>query len=357
VLDEPRRGKVRGLQILAEAIPHPNTLHEAPGRTSPLLGAARRQIAWTAAAIAVTVVCLSFVDTGEMAVTLRRLLPRIQLLPLLLVLPLRLAVNQVRSARFALALGVRGPGTAARMGRICALLLLLGYALPFKLGELSFPVLARRTLRTPYATSLGALAYSRVTDLMMVFSLGGFALAALRRPEALALARLALPVAWVASLALVFMPALVHAAHAVGRRLTRAPRLLDLLDHLFQGCHAVASPVRHTAYLAMTLVLWGLQAVSGLLTMRAMGAGGSLLDGLLASAGAAVAFALPVTGVAGVGPAQASWAYALTLDGWQWEAALANAFVAHAALVASAVVIAVAAVLLVDDRQASRQPG
>jgi glycosyltransferase 2 family protein len=308
----------------------------------------RKRALWTVAAIGVTALCLYLILTDEMVRTLRQVLPRVQPLPLILVLPLTLVINQVRSARFALALGTSGPGTALRMGRICALLVFLNYLLPFKMGELSFPVLAKRTFDVSYATSLGVLGYSRVLDLLMVLSLGGFVLGTLPGGEASGPARLALPVAAGAALTLLFVPFLVVRFHDAGQRLTRSPRLLELMERLFQGCRAVASPRRHAVYLALTLAVWVLHATCGLCTMRAMGAQNGVLDGVIASAAASVTFAFPVSGVAGVGPMQASWAYALTLRGWKWEMAVANALLAHATLVASSAVIGLLAVVLVD---------
>lgn len=316
----------------------------------------RKRIAWTVAAIAVTALSLYFVLTPEMVRTLAQVLPQLRPLPLLMVLPITLVINQVRSARFALALGTRGPGTALRMGRICALLVFLNYMLPFKMGELSFPVLAKRTFHTSYATSIGVLVYSRVMDLLMVLSLGGFVLSTVWHDETKPLHRLALPVAASAALTLLVLPALVIKAHDMGQRLTRSPRLLELMERLFEGCRSVSSPRRHAAYLGLTLSVWALQATCGFLTMRAMGAHNSLFDGFLASTAASVTFAFPVSGVAGVGPMQASWAYALTLAGWVWEVAVANAFLAHATLVASSAVLGLAAVLLVDDRPVEAAP-
>jgi hypothetical protein len=322
----------------------------------------RKRALWTVAAIGVTAICLYLMLTEEMVRTLRDVLPRVQPLPLVLVLPLTLVINQVRSARFALALGTSGPGTALRMGRICALLVFLNYMLPFKMGEISFPVLAKRTFDTSYATSLGVLVYSRVLDLLMVLTLGGFALGTLPGGEASGPGRLALPVAVGAALTLFFVPFLVIRFHDVGQRLTRSARLLELMERLFQGCRAVASPRRHAAYLSLTLAVWVLHATCALCTMRAMGAllgagparaQNGVLDGVIASAAASVTFAFPVSGVAGVGPMQASWAYALTLRGWKWEMAVANAFLAHATLVASSAVIGLLAVVLVDGGPAA----
>ncbi len=302
-------------------------------------------VAWTLAAVVVTALCLYLVATDEMVRTLREVLPRVDPRPLLLVLPLTVVINLVRGARYSLALGTRGPGATWKMFRICALFVFLNFMLPFKTGELSFPVLAKRAFDTSYATSLGVLVYSRVMDLLMVLSLGGIALSAVWHAQASALDRFAVPAAVASTAALVLLPFLVTRFHDLAQRLTRNARLLDLMERLFQGCRTVATARRHAAYLALTLTIWGLLATCGVVTMHAMGAHSSLRDGVLASTAASITFAFPVSGVAGVGPMQASWAYALTIVGWKWEVALANAFLYHATMVACSLVLSLAAVV------------
>ncbi len=301
---------------------------------------------WSAAAIAVTALCLYAILTAEMVRTLRDVLPRVDVLQLLLVLPLTIAINRVRGARFSMALGTRGPGSSRRMFHICALLVFLNFMLPFKMGEFSFPVLTKRSFDTSYATSLGVLVYSRVMDLLMVLALGGLVLTLAWHKQASTLDRFSLPAAIGASATLLALPVLVTRAHDLGQRLTRRPRLLALMERLFEGCRAVATPRRHAAYLGLTLAVWVLLAACGYVTMRAMGERGSPLDAVLASTAASITFAFPVNGVAGVGPMQASWAYALTLVGWKWEVAVANAFLYHATMVACSAVLSLVSAAL-----------
>jgi hypothetical protein len=75
-----------------------------------------------------------------------------------------------------------------------------------------------------------------------------------------------------------------------------------------------------------------------------MGVDSSLRDGVLANTAMSITFALPVSGVAGIGPTQASWAYALTLVGWKWEPAVANALLSHATMVTCAALLSLYAV-------------
>src|SRR6185437_4326002 len=78
--------------------------------TRPTVRAERLKIAaWTAAAIAVTALCLRAMLTADMVRTLRDVVPRVDPLVLALVLPLTIALNLVRAARFKMALGTRGP--------------------------------------------------------------------------------------------------------------------------------------------------------------------------------------------------------------------------------------------------------
>jgi hypothetical protein len=79
--------------------------------------------------------------------------------------------------------------------------------------------------------------------------------------------------------------------------------------------------------------------------MLAMGAEARPLDGVLASTAASVTFALPVSGVAGIGPMQAAWAMALTVLGWTWESAIANALLSHATMLTSSALLSLASVL------------
>jgi Lysylphosphatidylglycerol synthase TM region len=310
-------------------------------------GSKLKLVGWTVAAIAVTALCLRLILTGELVHTMREVLPRVDPLPLLLVLPLTLVINLVRGARFSLALGTRGPGSTRRMFQICALLVFLNFMLPFKTGEVSFPVLAKRSFDTSYATSIGVLVYSRVMDLLMVLALGGLVLTEVGPPSARTLTLLG---ALAATATLLLLPLLLTWAHDIAQKLTRSRRVLELMERLFQGCRSVATPRRHAEYLALTLALWGLLATCGVLTMRAMGARSSLLDGVLASTAASITFAFPVSGVAGVGPMQASWAYALTLVGWKWEVAVANAFLYHATMVACSAVWSLAAIVPTRSR-------
>ena len=317
-----------------------------------------KRAAWSLAAVLVTALSVYLILTPTMLRSLRATLPAIHPLRVALVLTLTPVINLVRGARFSLALGTRAPGASWRMFRISAMLVFLNYMLPFKTGELSFPVLVRKNFDIGYATSLGVLVYSRVMDLLSVLALGGLVLTVTPHMPLASLDRLALPVAFVATLGLVTAPFAVNKVHGVGQSAVRNIRVAALMNRLSEGCRSVATPRKHAEYLGLTLGIWALQAACADLTMLAMGAQARPLHGVLASTAASVTFALPVSGVAGIGPMQAAWALALTVLGWTWEAAIANALLAHAIMVTSSALLSLASVLFPPSQaaHASRAP-
>lgn len=319
----------------------PVELAESVRRALTLLGS-------TVAAIAITALSVHLALTDAMRRTLREVAPRVDLRILALVFPLTIVLNLVRAVRFTRTLGVGGPGALRKMFEINGMLVFLGLMLPFKAGELSFPVMTKRAFDHDYTASLATLAYTRVTDLLAVVALGGFALSSLWREGTAATSvagRLAFPCAVGSALALVALPSLLARAHALGRRLTKSPRVHAILERLFDGCRRVAAPRDHAVYLGLTLLVWGILASTSWLSMVAMGVTSSLRDGLLANTASSITFALPVSGVAGIGPVQASWAYALTLVGWSWESAVANALLSHAAMIVCGALLSLMAVV------------
>ena len=61
---------------------------------------------------------------------------------------------------------------------------------------------------------------------------------------------------------------------------------------------------------------------------------------MLANAAASLAFAIPVNGLAGLGPPQAAWATVLHLTGVAWEPAIVTALICHGVLLSGALIVA-----------------
>jgi hypothetical protein len=60
---------------------------------------------------------------------------------------------------------------------------------------------------------------------------------------------------------------------------------------------------------------------------------------MLGTAAGNLAFALPVNGIAGVGPPQAAWVAATTRGGVPWNDAVISALALHAVVLANAVIL------------------
>ena len=77
-----------------------------------------------------------------------------------------------------------------------------------------------------------------------------------------------------------------------------------------------------------------------------MAEGLDFLEVMLASAAANLAFAMPVSGLAGLGPPQAAWAATLHLTGVAWSPAIVTALICHGVLLTGAIGLGVATVLV-----------
>jgi hypothetical protein len=84
----------------------------------------------------------------------------------------------------------------------------------------------------------------------------------------------------------------------------------------------------------------GLWLVFGLAAVLVAGAAAATVSPAAAMLGAAagnVAFALPINGIAGIGPSQAAWVAATTLVGVPWDDAVVSALALHAVVLINAI--------------------
>ena len=100
-----------------------------------------------------------------------------------------------------------------------------------------------------------------------------------------------------------------------------------------------------TATLLLVAALYTCLGIA-LLAVRAVDPGIGVASALTAGASANLAFALPITGIAGLGPAQAAWATALNLAGTGWDTAIATALAGHAIVLTGALVLGGIALVL-----------
>jgi uncharacterized membrane protein YbhN (UPF0104 family) len=266
-------------------------------------------------------------DIARVAAALQQAsLPRLALIP-----PLVALIQGLRAWRFELMAFPTSRRPSRRMVAVSVHLIALNFALPFKLGEVSFPLLMKRAFALPYARSAGILLLARLLDLGAVAAI---LLAAATLVLPAGAPRWAPPVLLLAAVAAALAPpALAALAPTVQGWAARLRR--PLLDHLLAGGASLETGHRRLRALALTLAIWAAHAAVGWLATSAVAPEVPLAAVVLAAAAANLAFALPVPTVAGLGPPQAAWVGAMTFAGVAFEVAVLAALVCHALLLGS----------------------
>lgn len=305
---------------------------------------------WFLVALAVTGVVLWWMLDAQMVTSVGQALRNARwgyILAGLLLLP---PLQWLRAWRFQLLLGGQLKRPPFELFRIGVYLVLLNYVLPFKTGELSFPWLMNKRFGTSIGHSAGVLLVSRVVDMLCVVGVAaGCALVLL--PEWQGLGRGSLwALLGVAVAALLIFPLAARALHAVASRVFQNfPRVIQALDRLLQGATALSAGGGHAYFLAITSCIWLVQfglsycAGAALSSFR-------FVEIVFANSTAAVAFALPVNGVVGLGPAQAAWALTIKQLGHPFELAVSTALVWHSMALVGSLLLA-GAVALVPRRR------
>jgi len=262
--------------------------------------------------------------------------------PLLLALGLFPMLQWLRAWRFSLLLRRSAELPSWPDFKLAAQLSFLNLVLPFKLGDLSFPLLAQRTVGADLLGGTVVIVWCRLTDLCVV-------VAVLLLCAAYLLAPGGHPWFWLASsaggliclvlpLALAPAMALLRAAPAVRRRLGALPD------------HAAALHRCRRLHLALTVAIWVTHCLIGYLAATAIASHLTLIAASFAGAASSLAFALPVTGVAGLGPPQAAWAAALRLTGVTWEISIASGLLVYGCLLLGVILTAAPSLLGTFDR-------
>jgi len=244
------------------------------------------------------------------------------------------AVQWLRAWRFS----VLTYGTPAlpdgRLVRIACKLNALNFLLPFRLGEFSYPILMQRTFGQSLTSAAGVLLWARVFDLLTVGAiLTGTAAALGVVPDPAISATL-----WVAAACLAIAPAgLAVASRAAAPLLTRRS-VLALMAPVSRGATAVDGRGAPLAAVVLSFVIW---LVFGLLAALAANAVTDTINPAVALLGASagnLAFALPVNGIAGLGPSQAAWAALVSTAGVPWSDAVISALAVYAVTFTGALV-------------------
>lgn len=299
------------------------------------------RILWTLAAVAMTVAVLWWMLDAKVIAELGAAVRHANVGRLVIALSMVPLIQLVRAMRFDLMLTGRLRRPSYELYRIGALLVFFNYALPFRTGELSFPLLAKQRLGIGVASSTGVLVFTRVLDLVAVVGLAAATGAVVLSAGVGSLSRGALGLVAGGSLLLMLALPLAGRFTHLGalRALRRFPKASGFIDKLFAGLHNLRTVRQQVGSLILTLLVWALQFV---LSYNAASAVSdlSLAQIMFAHSAASLAFALPINGVAGVGPTQAAWALALEQTGETFELGVTTALIWHSVPVFGALLLA-----------------
>jgi hypothetical protein len=243
------------------------------------------------------------------------------------------AVQWFRAWRFSIMTSGRFGLPDWKLIRIAFQLNLLNFVLPFRLGELGYPVMMRRAYNQPLVRAAGVLLLVRLFDLCTVGAILVFVAAVL----GLAGTGLVSYALWGAAAALAAAPIALVPAVRAARRLAVLPKDGLLTRGVDLAGEALAAPRTCFAAVLLSFAIWlvfgGLAALAAEAVVSDMPA----MVALLGASASNLAFALPINGVGGLGPAQAAWAVAVNQAGVPWENAVISAFALYAVTLVGAV--------------------
>jgi hypothetical protein len=286
-------------------------------------------------AVAVTAVCLWFLLTPDVLQSLRRIGTDAKPLPIVAAFLVCTLVQWLRAWRYSMMTSVHLNLPDATMVRIACQANFLNLALPFRLGELGFPVLMQRRYGIGFLHATGVLLLARLFDLAAVgcillasaWSLGII-------PGALKL------VAAVGALVLAVAPfGVALAGRALRPHLVRLPYVGKIAEPLSAALDALGDARTRMQVVAVGFAIWLALAWMAVLVADAVVDTASAMAAVLGGAASSVAFALPINGIAGIGPTQAAWVAATVQAGVPWDDAVISALALHAVVLVNAVVL------------------
>jgi hypothetical protein len=250
-----------------------------------------------------------------------------------LAMALSAAVQWLRAWRFSIMTSGDPAFPDAGLVRIAFQLNFFNFVLPFRLGELSYPVLMRRAYGQPLLDAAGVLLLARLFDLCTV----GAILLGTAAWLGLAGTGTAVLLLALAAAALALAPTiLVLAANAAGPFVSRLPLVGSFAGPLAAAFASLRTRPARLAAIGLSFAVWLTFGVLAILTANAVVDGISPAVALLGASAGNAAFALPINGIAGLGPAQAAWVAALSQAGVPWPDALVSALALYAVVLASA---------------------
>ncbi len=293
-------------------------------------GALVRKVTSTLLAIAVSAVVLWWLLKGGISHELIQALADANLWLLILGGLLAILIQIVRAWRFAILASGSLAGPSWAMIGIATKLVVFNFLLPFKLGELSFPLMMKRAFATPIGEGAGILILCRLLDLGVVAAIILLTVAWLLDPLILGWSPALISLFGIAAL----MVPVILPDHLPRLRLLTArwPPIDKTASELGSGAERMRPARQRLPVVALTMAIWIAHAVIAWLVVTAIGAGFGFVATAMASASSNLAFALPITGIAGLGPPQAAWATMLHLANHDWAPAIASALLCHGLL-------------------------
>jgi uncharacterized membrane protein YbhN (UPF0104 family) len=287
-------------------------------------------------AVAVTAVCLWFLLTPDVLQSLRRIGTDAKPLPIVAAFLACTLVQWLRAWRYSMMTSVHLDLPDAAMVRIACQANFLNLVLPFRLGELGFPVLMQRRYGIGFLHATGVLLLARLFDLAAVGCIllaSAWALGLV--PGALNL------LAAAGALVLAVAPfGVALAGQALRPHLVRLPYVgTTIAEPLSAALDALGDARVRVAVVAVGFAIWLALALMAVLVAYAVVDTVPAMAAVLGGAASSVAFALPINGIAGIGPTQAAWVAATVQAGVPWDDAVISALALHAVVLVNAVVL------------------
>jgi uncharacterized membrane protein YbhN (UPF0104 family) len=261
------------------------------------------------------------------------------------------AIQWLRAWRFELLLSGEPRLPSGAMFQVTSRLLVFNFILPFKLGEVSFPLLMKRAFGTGYIRAAGILVLARLMDLCVIAAILMIGTAFIFERPDIAWSR---PTLVAVGLIALLIPVLAVRVPGLLRwPLARLPRIAGLIERLHSGMAKVHPLSRSLAAQGLSVAIWLAHSALAWLAASAIAPALPIPAVVVAGAASNVAFALPVNGIAGLGPPQAAWAAVLDWAGASWEIAAITALVCHGCILIG---VAATAALSLIVPGAPRQP-
>jgi uncharacterized membrane protein YbhN (UPF0104 family) len=302
--------------------------------------------------IAIAAAAIWYLATPEIVKELRTVAAGASWPALALAMITGAAVQWLRAWRFAIMTSRRFALPGILLVRITFQLNFLNFVLPFRLGELSYPVLMRRAYGQPILSAAGVLLLARIFDSCSVAAILAGTAAALGLLDAPPLQALL----WGAAALLALAPiVLVLGAHALSGWLAAGPGARRLPAALHAAHAALAARPAQLAAIGLSFVIWLAFGALATLAANAVAAIPPTVA-LLGAAGANIAFALPVNGIVGLGASQAAWVALVSEAGIAWTDAVLSALAVYAVTLAGALVFGGAAMLAAGISRGASRP-